>query len=100
MPAKSCGVAEEKTFRNILKTIALNKIKPFGAPSRRFVFVCQLVFLDKEFPNGNHTILRESGNTVVHSDEVANISNAYFSSKACEIGFKNEHATPEEAILA
>ena len=80
-------------LRNILKTIALNKIKPFGAPFRRF-------FSDKKFPNGNHTILREGDNTVVDSDEVAEIFNAYFSSISSEIGFNDEHATPDEAISA
>ena len=80
-------------LRNVLKKIALNKIKPFGAPFRRF-------FSDKKFPNGNHTILREGDNTVVDSDEVAEIFNAYFSSIASEIGFNDEHATPDEAISA
>ena len=55
---------------------------------------------DKKFPNGNHTILREGENTVVDSDEVAEIFNAYFSSIASEIGFNDEHATPDEAISA
>ena len=58
------------------------------------------VFLDKKFPNGNHTILREGDNTVVDSDEVAEIFNAYFSSIASEIGFNDEHVTPDEAISA
>ena len=57
-------------------------------------------FSDKKFPNGNHTILREGDNTVVNSDEVAEIFNAYFSSIASEIGFNDEHATPDEAISA
>ena len=57
-------------------------------------------FADKKFPNGNHTILREGDNTLVDSDEVAEIFNAYFSSIASEIGFNDEHATPDETISA
>ena len=57
-------------------------------------------FSDKKFLNGNHTILREGDNAVVDSDEVAEIFNAYFSSIASEIGFNDEHATPDEAISA
>ena len=44
--------------------------------------------------------MREGDNTVVDSDEVAEIFNAYFSSIASEIGFNDEHATPDEAISA
>ena len=57
-------------------------------------------FSDKKFPNGNHTIVREGDNTVVDSDEVAEIFNEYFSSIASEICFNDEHATPDEAISA
>ena len=57
-------------------------------------------FSDKKFRNSNHTILREGENTVVDSDEVAEICNVYLSSIASEMGFKDEHATPEAAISA
>ena len=57
-------------------------------------------FSDKKFRNGNHTILREDEDTIVDSDEVAEIFNVYFSSKASEICFKDQHSTTEGAILA
>ena len=57
-------------------------------------------FSDKKFPNGNHTISREGENIIVDSDEDAEIFNVYFSSRASEIGFKDQHFTTEGAILA
>ena len=44
--------------------------------------------------------MREGNNTVVDSDEVPEIFNAYFTSIASEVGFNDEHATPDEAISA
>ena len=46
------------------------------------------------------TLLCKGENTVVDSDEVTGIFNAYFSSTACEIDLEDEHATPEEVISA
>ena len=44
-------------------------------------------FSDKKFRNGNHIILREDEDTIVDSNDVAEIFNAYFS----EIGFQDQH---------
>ena len=76
---------------NILKTIALNKIKPFGAPFRRF-------FRTKSSQMA--TTLFCSKVIILLLTVIAEIFNAYFSSIASEIGFNNEHATPDEAISA
>ena len=55
---------------------------------------------DKKFRNGNYTILREGEDTIVDSNEVAEIFNVYFSSIASERGFQDQHSTTEEVILA
>ena len=44
--------------------------------------------------------MREGEDTIVDSNEVAEIFNVYFSSIASEIGFQDQHSTTEEAILA
>ena len=44
--------------------------------------------------------MREGKDTIVDSNEVAEIFNVYFSSIASEIGFQDQHSTTEEAILA
>ena len=59
-----------------------------------------VIFWNKKLSNSNHTILHECVNTVVGSYEVEYIFNVYVASIASEIGFEDEHATPDEVISA
>ena len=96
---------ENRRLRNHVVSLRKKSIAKYfenncAKQDRTFWRTISPFFSDKKFRNGNHTILREGEDTIVDSNEVAEIFNIYFSSIASEIGFQDQHSTTEEAILA
>ena len=96
---------ENRRLRNHVVSLRKKSIAKYfenncAKQDRTFWRTISPFFSDKKFRNGNHTILREGEDTIVDSNEVAEIFNVYFSSIASEIGFQDQHSTTEEAILA
>ena len=96
---------ENRRLRNHVVSLRKKSIAKYfenncAKQDRTFWRTISPFFSDKKFRNGNHTILREGEDTIVDSNEVAEIFNVYFSSIASKIGFQDQHSTTEEAILA
>ena len=96
---------ENRCLRNHLVSLRKKSIAKYfenncAKQDRTFWRTISPFFSDKKFRNGNHTILREGEDTIVDSNEVAEIFHVYCSSIASEIGFQDQHSTTEEAILA